>query len=40
MFVLHALPPELHAVSLQPRVLLACRSEVPPTPITCADVAG
>ena len=34
------LPPELHAVSLQPRLLLARTRCVPPTAITCGEEAG
>jgi hypothetical protein len=37
---LHPLPPEPQAVSLQPRALESCCSEVPPTATTPADVAG
>src|SRR3954454_15864414 len=34
------LPAPLHAVSLQPRVLLALRRLVPPTATTCGKLAG
>src|SRR5438046_804607 len=38
--VLQPEPAPLHTVSLQPRVLAAVLSEVPPTAITCGDDAG
>ena len=40
MLWLHALPPLDHARSVQPRVLLAGESDVPPTPIVYAEVDG
>ncbi len=36
----HELPPERHALSVQPREFDACDRVVPPTPTTCADVLG
>src|SRR5689334_21795574 len=38
--VLQPLPAPLHTVSVQPRVLAAALSEVPPTAVTCGDDAG
>src|SRR5204863_1770406 len=38
--VLQPLPAPLHTVSVQPRVLLAVLSDVPPTAVTCGDDAG
>ena len=38
--MLHPLPAPLHAVSVQPRVLDAVLSEVPPTAVTWGDDAG
>src|ERR1041384_4254463 len=38
--VLQPLPAPLHAVSVQPRLLAAVRSDVPPTAMTWGDDAG
>jgi hypothetical protein len=40
MYALQPLPAPLHTVSLQPRVLLARLSDVPPTAVTYCEAAG